>query len=158
MMRTPSPGPGNGCRHTISSGRPSSLADSTHLVLEQVAQRLDQLEVHVVGEAADVVVALDRRAACLRARLDHVRIQRALHEEARVVEAARGFLEHADEQLADRLALLLGIDDAGEPLEEAVGRLHVDQLDALVAVERLDDLLALACPHETGVDEDAGEL
>ena len=144
MMRTPSPGPGKGWRHTISSGRPSSLADSAHLVLEQVAQRLDQLEVHVVGQAADVVVALDR-GRVLRARLDHVGVQRALHEEARVGQAAGGFLEHADEELADRLALLLGIGDAGEPLEEAVGRLHVDQLDALVAAERLDDLLALAC-------------
>ena len=59
MMRTPSPGPGNGWRHTISSGRPSSVADLAHLVLEQAAQRLDQLELHVVGQAADVVVALD---------------------------------------------------------------------------------------------------
>ena len=60
-----------------------------------------------------------RRAA---ARLDDVGIQRALHEEARVLRRPRGVFEHADEQLADRLALLLGIDDAGEALEEAVAR------------------------------------
>ena len=56
-------------------------------------------------------------------------------------------LEDADEQLADGLALLLGVDDAREPLEEAVGGPHVDELDALVAAERLDDLLALALAH-----------
>jgi hypothetical protein len=32
---------------------------------------------------------------------------------------------------------------------------HVHELDALVTVERVDDLLALACPHETRVDVDA---
>ena len=45
-----------------------------------------------------------------------------------------------------------------EPLEEPVGGPHVDQLDALVAAEGLDDLLALALAHEAGVDEHAGEL
>ena len=34
----------------------------------------------------------------------------------------------------------------------------MDQLDALVTVERLDHLLALARPHEPGVDVDAREL
>ena len=33
-------------------------------------------------------------------------------------------------------------------VEEAVGGAHVDELDALVAAERLDDLLALALAHE----------
>ena len=36
--------------------------------------------------------------------------------------------------------------------------LHVDQLDPLVAPERLDDLLGLALAHQPGVDEHAGEL
>ena len=63
-------------------GQPELLADRAHLVLEQLAQRLDELEVHVVGQAADVVVALDVRVVAA-ARLDDVGIQRALHEEAR---------------------------------------------------------------------------
>jgi hypothetical protein len=48
------------------------------------------------------------------------------------VDAAGGVLEDADEQLADGLALLLGVGDAGRALEEAVGGPHVDELDALV--------------------------
>ena len=35
------------------------LTHHPHLVLEEHAQRLHQLEVHVVGQAADVVVRLD---------------------------------------------------------------------------------------------------
>ena len=129
----------------------------THLVLEQAAQRLDELEVHVVGKTTDVVVALDPRRV-LRARLDDIWVQRPLHEEPRVRKPAGRFLEHADEELADRLALDFRVGDAGEALEEPVRRLHVHELDALVAVERVDDLLALARPHEPGVDVDAGEL
>ena len=93
-----------------------------------------------------------------RARLDDVGVERALHEERGVGQAAGVLLEDPDEQLADRLALLLGVGDAGEPLEEAVAGLDVDQLDALVAAERLDDLLALALAHQPGVDEHAREL
>ena len=35
---------------------------------------------------------------------------------------------------------------------------HVDELDALVALEGLDHLLALALAHQPGVDEHAREL
>ena len=37
------------------------LADPPHLVLEQVAQRLDELHPHVLRQATDVVVGLDLR-------------------------------------------------------------------------------------------------
>src|SRR6476619_5406917 len=40
-------------------GQPELEADRADLVLEQVAQRLDQLEPHVRGQATDVVVGLD---------------------------------------------------------------------------------------------------
>jgi hypothetical protein len=35
-------------------------AERAHLVLEQFAQRLDELHVHALGQAADIVVRLDR--------------------------------------------------------------------------------------------------
>ena len=87
-----------------------------------------------------------------------VGVERALHEELGVGQAAGVLLEDADEQLADRLALRLRFGDAGEALEEAVAGVDVDQLDAHVAAERLDDLLALALAHQAGVDVDAREL
>ena len=42
-------------------GQSQLLADGAHLVLEQQPQRLDELERHLGGETADVVVRLDRR-------------------------------------------------------------------------------------------------
>ena len=131
--------------------------DGPDLVLEQQAERLDQLELHVLGETADVVVALDG-GAVLGAGLDDVGVERPLDEIAGVGDATRGPLEDAHEQLADHLALVLGIGDALEGVEELVRRPLVDQLDALRPPERVHHLLALAEPHEAGVDEHAGEL
>ena len=75
------PGPGKRLAPDDLGGQPEQLADLAHLVLEQLAQRLDQLEPHVRGQPADVVVRLDRRRRALeRHRLDHVRIERALGE------------------------------------------------------------------------------
>ena len=64
--------------------QPELNAEPAHLVLEQLAQRLEQLQVHLFGKAADVVVALDHvRFARLRAgRFDHVGVDRPLREPA----------------------------------------------------------------------------
>ena len=65
----------------MSLRHPELLAGGAHLVLEELAQRLDELEVHLLGQAAHVVVALDDRARPLeRDALDDVRVERALHE------------------------------------------------------------------------------
>ena len=125
-------GAGEGLAPDQPLGQAELGADRAHLVLEQRPQRLDELELQVVGQAADVVVGLDRRRARAAAGLDHVRVERALHEEARASSprVARAgelgglLLEHADELGADRLALGLGLGDAAQLLEEA--RLGVD--------------------------------
>ena len=41
-------------------GQAELAAERAHLVLEQLAQRLDQLHVHALRQAADIVVRLDR--------------------------------------------------------------------------------------------------
>ena len=100
-------------------GQPQLLAHGADFVLEEPAQRLDQLEVHLLGQAADVVVALDL-GGLARAALDDVAVERALDEELGVGELARLLLEAADELLADDLALALGLGDALELAEEPV--------------------------------------
>ena len=159
MIRTPSPGPGNGWRHTISSGRPSSRPSRRTSSLNRSRSGSMSCQRHVVGQAADVVMALDHGGLAVgAAALDQVGVERALHEELGLGETAGVLLEDADEQLADHLALRLRLGDAGEPLEVALAGVDVDQLDAHVAPERLDDLLALVLAHQPGVDVDAREL
>jgi hypothetical protein len=81
-------------------GQAEFAAECAHLVLEEFAQRLDQLHVHAVGQAADIVVRLDRhrRAAGERDALDHVGIERALGEEVGAADLLGLFLEHVDEE------------------------------------------------------------
>ena len=138
-------------------GQAQFVAHGPHLVFEQVAQRLYQLEVHLFGDSAHVVVALDlgRR---IGARLDDIGIQRALHQIGRSVHLIGGLLEDANEQLADDLALLLGVDHPHQSVEEPVGGVHRDQLDALGTAEGVDHLLAFVLAHQAGVDEHASEL
>ena len=105
------------------------------------------------------MVALDHRSRAVgAAALDDVRVQRALHEVLGIGETAGVLLEDPHEQLADRLALGFWFRHAGQPLEEPVAGIDVDQFDALVSAEGLDDLVALATTHEPGVDVDARQL
>ena len=147
-------------------GHPELEADGTHLVLEQRPQGFDQRELQVVGQAADVVVALDVRGPVPAAGLDHVRIQRALHEELDLGPAiagvsdhlARRLLEHPDELAADDLALRLGVAHARERVEEPFARVDHLELHARRCHEVGLDLLGLAGTQQSVVDEHAGQL
>lgn len=46
-------------------GDAQQSAESAHFFLEEVAQRLDELQLRVLEQAADVVVRLDRRRGAL---------------------------------------------------------------------------------------------
>ena len=82
-MRMARPGPGNGWRFDEVGRQAELAAERAHLVLEQLAQRLDQLHLHARRQAADIVMALDRDrgAAGEGDRFDHVGIERALGQE-----------------------------------------------------------------------------
>jgi hypothetical protein len=72
-------------------GQTEFQAEQPDLVLEQAFQRLDELELHVLRQAADVVMALDERGGIAGDRhgLDDVGIQRALREKFRLARALR---------------------------------------------------------------------
>ncbi len=67
-------------------------------------------------------------------------------------------LEDADERLADRLPLLLGIGDTLQPLVELLGRVGIDEVHAEGAGEDVLDQIRLAEPEQPVVDEDRGQL
>ena len=130
------------------------------LVLEQLAQRLDQLHVHPLGQAADIVVRLDgdARSAGKGHALDHIGIERALCQEIRAADPGGFLVEHLDKFAADKLALLLRVGLASQPLHKA--RLGIDhhQRDIIMVAEQSLDLLALVQPQQAMVDKDAGQL
>ena len=167
MIRMPRPGAGERLAPDDLGGQAELLADQPHLVLEQGAQRLDQLELEVVGQAADVVVGLDVGGAGAAAGLDDVGVERALHQERDLVavgaadrvgeDLGLGGLEDPDELPADDLALLLGVGDPDERVEELLLRVDDLQVDAGGGHEVALDLLGLALAHQPVVDVDAGE-
>jgi hypothetical protein len=131
-----------------------------HFVLEELAQRLEQLQVHPLGQAAHVVMGLDHvRLAGASARgFDHVWVDRALCQPLDSREFPRLFLEDLDEEPADGLALLLGIGLATQGIKKTLLRVDADDAHAHVTREGFHDLVALAQPNQTVVDEHADQL
>src|SRR3546814_20176664 len=85
-----------------SLGQPELEADLADLVLEQGAQGLDQLELQVVGQPTDVVVALAVGRAGAATRLDDVRVERALDEELDLLARGSGGIADAASRRPDR--------------------------------------------------------
>ena len=140
--------------------QPELHADSADLVLEQFPQRLDELEVHALRQAADVVVRLDdvrllgRRAG----RLDDVRVDRSLGEPPDVLEARRLLFKNFDEQAADALSFLLRIFHAFQRREKTILGVHPLDVDAQVPCERRHDLIAFVLPQQSVIDKNADQL
>ena len=92
-------------------------------------------------------------------RLDHVGIERSLHEEPRVgdVVVSSG-LERSHELLADDLPLGLRIRHPRQLGEEDVLAIQPDQRDVEVPLERLHHLVGFTGAKESRIDEDAGQV
>ncbi len=103
-------------------GQPEFGPEQPHLVLEQGAQRLDQLELEVLRQPADVVVRLDGGRAGATAGLDDIRVEGALDQEpdsALLRADIRGrTLEDPDELAADDLAFGLRVAHPGQRRQE----------------------------------------
>ena len=159
MIRIASPGPRERLAQDHRLGQAQLQADLADLVLEQVAQRLDELEPQVRRQAADVVVGLDLLGGLRlgRGRLDDVRVERPLGQEVDPAELGRLLLEDADELVADDPALLLGVLDAGEPGEEPLAGIDHDQVHPEVPLEGDAQQLRFLLAHQSVIDVDAGE-
>src|SRR5438094_1881131 len=139
-------------------GHAEHAPEAPHLVLEELAERLEELEPHPFGQAADVVMALDGgRGAAHRDRLDDVGVEGPLRQEADVGDLPRLLLEHLDEGPPDDPPLLLRLLDAAQVLEEARRRVDVAHVELHAVPADAEHLLDLAGAQEPVVDEDAGQ-
>ena len=141
-------------------GQAKLAAERAHLVLEQFAQRLDELHVHALGQAADIVMRLDGdgRPAGERDALDHVGIKRALREEFGAPDLLRFLLEYVDEQSSDRLALGFRVAHAFEGIEKHLLGVDMHERDVVAVAEQRHDLLGFAETQQAVIDEHAGQL
>lgn len=132
-------------------------AQFTDFVLEEFAQRFNELEFHVLRETAYIVMALDGGCRC-GAAFHHVRIEGALNEEFHVVQLVCFFLEGVDEFRADDLAFLFRFGDALEEGHEMFRCIHMDEVHVEFVLERFHYLFRFAETEEAVIDEYAGEL
>ena len=133
-------------------------ADAAHLILEEEAQGLDDAEVHLLGESADVVVRLDGGGGSVdRYALDDVGIDCALREPARSLDLLCLLVEDLDEVAAYDLTLALGIGDAGEVGIETLAGIDATDVEAhvLIGGEHVGELVLA---EQAVVDEDTGEV
>ena len=153
---------GAGERLTIDEmlGDAKLAAGLSHLVLEQEAQRLDDLlEVDAVGQAADVVMTLDD-GGLAEAALNDIGIDRPLHEEIDLADLLRFGFKDTDEFLADDLALLLRLGHTLELFIETLLGVDADKVQVVRAfhAEHGLDLVPLVLSEEAVIDEDARQL
>ena len=125
-------------------GRPSSRPSARTSSLNSSRSGSTSFMLHALGQAADVVVALDRRrgTAGERHALDHVGIERALRQEldrslAVGGDAARLGLERIDEELADRLAFgFRVVERLRARSKKCFGRVNMDERNVEMAAEQ----------------------
>jgi len=137
--------------------QPELAAERPDLVFEELPDGLDELEVQVLRQSAHVVVTLDgrRRSADGGGALDHVRVERALCQELDIPQLSRFLGEYVDKHFADGLALLFGVSDVLESVqEELLGPGHV-QINAEDFTEHFLNLFGLAVAKDPVVHEDA---
>ena len=88
-------------------------AHAAHLVLKQPLQGLAELQVHLLGQSAHVVVALDYLARNVE-RLDAIGIDGALGQPLGVGNLLGLGIEHFHEVAAYDFAFLFGVGDTGQ--------------------------------------------
>ena len=140
-------------------GHPELLSEEPDLVLEEVLQRLDELQFHLFGESPHVVVGLDHGAGAAECRpgFDEVRIERPLGEEVRALDLSGLLLEDLDEDPADDLPFPFRIRHPLEALDKRLPRPRETNVHPEIFPEEGPDLLRLAQPQQAVVHEDAGE-
>src|SRR5262249_14791726 len=147
-QRTARPGPGKGCRQTVSSGKPNSLPSVRTSSLNRSLSGSISSKPNSAGRPPTLWCVLVVAAGAARggavgggAAFDHVGIQRALCQKTRVGDMAGLVLEYVDEDVADDAPLFLRIADAGQGGEETVGGIHEMQVGVKVVAEGLADLV-----------------
>src|SRR5262249_48946529 len=141
--------------------RQSQLNTETpHLILEQLPQRLDELEFHLLGQTTDVVMGLDHvgLAGAGTGGRDDIRIDRAVRQEFHAGQLVCFLIEYLDEGATDDLALLLRISDTREHRKEALFGIDPNDAYAEMLGKRTHHLVAFTEPQEPVIDEDAHQL
>src|SRR6185503_4786558 len=119
-------------------GNAEIAADRAHFVFEKFTQRLDQLEMHLFGQSADVVMCLDRdRRSTKTDRLDNVGVESALNEPFDVTDVVSFSLKDINEFCADRFSFLFRIGNTSKHIVKLTRRVGTAHIQMKVVVVNL---------------------
>ena len=151
---------GEGVSADKAGGQAQLATQGADLVLEKLAQGLDEFQTHLLRQAADIVVRFDgdRRPARKGHRFDHIRIKRALGQKLGTLDLVGVFLEHIDEQPPNGLALDLGVRNPFQRAKEQVFFVGMDQVQVIIVAEHRNDLFGLTQTQQPVVNEHTGQL
>ena len=140
-------------------GHPELFSEEPDLVLEEVLQRLDELQLHFFRESPHVVVGFDDGAGSAKGRLgfDQIRIERPLGEKLRTFDLLGLPVEDLDEDPADDLPLPFRIRHPLQAVDKRLPRPREPNVHSEIFPEEGPDLLRLAQPQESVVHKDAGK-
>lgn len=165
-------GTGEGVAHNELLVDAELAAELADLVLEELSQRLNQLETlavhHTSGQTADVVVRLDCSRGSLPAqRLNQIRVKSSLKEPldlscigsvlGLLLDADRLLLEQIDEGVANDLALGFRLGDACKAAKEKLCSVNDCEVNVKMVRKRLLDLFALVQAHQASVHKNGVE-
>src|SRR5260370_20858105 len=136
-----------------------------YLVFKQHAQRLNQLQRHLFGQATHVVVRLDARCSSRRimtGTLDHIGIECSLCQENNraplLFQPGSLLLKDANKLLADDLSLLFRINHIRKPRQEPPACIDYHEWNMQVTTECINHLFALTCTQAAVIDKDTVNL
>ena len=115
---------------------------TTHLVLKQPLQRFTELQVHLLGQTAHIMVTLDHLTRDIQ-RLDTVGIDRTLSQPFGIRDLLRLGIENLHEITTNNLAFLFWICHTCEVGKELRTGIHADhvQTQHLIVVHHLTELV-----------------
>ena len=158
------------------AGQAKRHAEFTHFVFEQFAQWLQELQAQLLGQAAHVVVALDRHGffALRAAAFNHVRVNRTLGQERGAFdgrsavnamfsstgcfELGRLFFEHIDKQTANDFPFGFWLAHASQLTQEQVTRIHANHVGVQLAHKHVHHHVAFIQAQQAMVHKHAGEF
>jgi len=139
------------------------VTDAADFILEEIAERFNEFELHGFWQAADVVMAFDGlRGAFDAGGLDDIGVEGALDEPVDSTgefgDALGLVIKDSDKFIANDFAFLLRVGDTGEAGKKALAGIDGDEVEFEVVAEGLLDFGELVFAEDAVVDEDACEV
>ena len=126
-----------------------------HLIFEQVTQGFHQFELHILRQAAHVVVRLDALclAAVRRGGFHHVRVNGALDEELGLACARSLLFKGRNELRPHDAAFFLRLSNTAQGGEEMITCVHADERNTELLLHHCFHRIGFTQPQQTGVDK-----